>query len=280
MLPGFLLSLREGFEAALILGIVLVALQKINRRKMSSIVWSGAIVAALVSVLAAILLYSLGTEFEGRSEEIFEGIFMLMAALLLTWMVFWMRRQAGAFSQELGGNVASAVTLGSSRALFFLAFLAVGREGLELAFFLTISAFSSGAWLIIFGAIAGLSVAALLGILLFTTTRRLSVRNFFLVTNVLLILFAAGLVARGIHEFNEAGLVPAVVENIWDTNHILNEGSTTGSVFVALFGYNGNPSLTEVIVYFCYLLLVWVLFYKAVIPIQRSDHKIETKELS
>jgi len=90
-------------------------------------------------------------------------------------------------------------------------------------------------------------------------------------------LFAAGLVARGIHEFNEAGLLPAVVENIWDTNHILNEGSTTGSVFVALFGYNGNPSLTEVIVYFCYLLLVWVLFYKAVIPIQRSDHKIETK---
>jgi high-affinity iron transporter len=280
MLPGFLLSLREGFEAALVLGIVLGALHKINRREMSAIVWSGTGAAALVSVLLAFLLYSLGAELEGRAEEIFEGIFMLLAALLLTWMVFWIRRQAGAFSQELGGNVASTVTLGSGRALFFLAFLAVGREGLELAFFLTISAFSSGAWLTIFGAIAGLSAAALLGILLFTTTRRLSVRNFFLVTNVLLILFAAGLVARGIHELNEAGWVPAVVENIWDTNHILNEGSMIGSVLVALFGYNGNPSLTEVIVFFGYLLLILFLFYKAVIPIQGRNQKIETKEIS
>ena len=268
MLPGFLLSVREGFEVALVLGIVLSALRKIKHREMSSIIWSGAAVAGLVSALLALLLYSLGGEFEGRAEEIYEGLSMLSAAVLLTWMVFWMRRQAGILSKELEGNVLRMTALGSHRALFLLAFLAVGREGMELAAFLTIAAFSSSAWLTFLGAIAGLGIAALMGILLFTTTRRLSVKKFFLLTNVLLLLFAAGLVARSIHEFNEAGWVPAGVENIWDTNHILNDESAVGSIFVTLLGYNGNPSLTEVVVYVGYLLLVCVLFYKGAIHVQ------------
>jgi high-affinity iron transporter len=279
MLPGFLLSLREGFEVALVLGIVLGALRKINRREMSSIIWSGAAIAGLVSVLLAFFLYSLGGELEGRAEEIYEGLSMLFATVLLTWMVFWMRRQAGSLSKELEGNVLKTTALGSHRALFLLAFLAVGREGLELAVFLTISAFSSSAWLTFLGAIAGLSVAALMGFLLFTTTRRLSVKKFFLVTNVLMILFAAGLVARSIHEFNEAGWVPAVVENVWDANHFLNEESTVGSMFVTLLGYNGNPSLTEVVIYVCYLLLVGSWFFKGVIPVRRSQG-IGTEKLS
>lgn len=252
MLPSYLLSLREGIEAALIVGIVLGALRQMRRTDLSSAVWAGVFSASVLSVLAGVLLTMLGLSFEGRAEEIFEGITMLLAAGVLTWMIFWMSRQARNIKGELESGVHKAAFEGGKRGLFALAFLAVLREGIELAFFLVASIFASDVQQALIGAFLGMGTAILLGWSLFATTVRLDLRRFFQVTGFLLILFAAGLVAHGVHEFNEAGVIPVVIEHVWDVNPILDENTTLGSMLKALFGYNGNPSLTEVLAYFIY----------------------------
>jgi high-affinity iron transporter len=258
LLPGYLLSLREGIEAALIIGIVLGAVRKINRADLISAIWFGSLSAFIVSVLAAILLTRFGFELEGTAEPIFEGSTMLLAAGILTWMIFWMNQQSRSLKSELEIGVNKAAASTSKQALFWLAFVAVVREGLELALFLTASAFTSGAQQTLIGSILGLCTAVLLGWVLFASTVRLNLRRFFQVTGFLLILFAAGLVGRSIHEFNEVGWIPAIIEHVWNLNAFIDEKSTLGELLIALFGYNGNPSLTEVIAYFAYLASVFV----------------------
>jgi len=258
MLPSFLLALREGLEAALIIGITLSVLNKINRQDLKPSVWRGAAFAAGLSVVAALVLNWMGAGFEGRAEEIFEGVAMLLAAGLLTWMIFWMQNRAKNLRQEIEADTRMAAAQGGHRAMFFLAFFAVGREGIELALFLLAASVATSANQTLLGAILGLVVSGFLGWLLFATTRKLNVKAFFQVSSVLLILFAAGLVAHGVHEFNEAGLIPPVIEHVWDVNHMLDEKSTVGELLKALFGYNGNPSLTEVIAYIGYFAIIWL----------------------
>jgi high-affinity iron transporter len=256
MLASFLLSLREGIEAALILGIVLGALRKLNRSHMAPAVWYGALTAVLVSLVTGVLLTAFGLSLEGRAEEIFEGVAMLLAAGVLTWMIFWMNRQARSIKGELEMGVNQATSTGGTRPLFSLAFLAVVREGIELALFLTAATFASDPRSTILGSLLGLGAAILLGWGLFASTLRLDLRRFFQVTGFLLILFAAGLVAHGVHEFNEVGWIPSIVEHVWDVNPLLDENSTFGLMLKALFGYNGNPSLTEVLSYLAYFVLI------------------------
>lgn len=280
MIPSFLLSLREGFEAALVLGIAFGALYKINRRDLAPAVWGGAGAAAGLSLLVAGLLFSLGAGIEGRSEEIFEGVALLFAAVLLTWMIFWTRRQAKSLAKEIESNVLHEVASGGKRALFLLAFIAILREGLELALYLVVSAFNADGFQIILGTAGGLITAASLGLILFFTTRGLSVKRFFFITNILLILFAAGLVAHSIHEFNEAGIVPSIVEHVWDMNRFLSEDSAVGLVLQTLLGYHANPSLMEVIGYAGYFLFLGVLFRKSASPARRSVRVKESIETS
>lgn len=258
MLPGFLLSLREGLEAALIIGIVLGTLEKLNRSELGQHVWKGALSAVVVSLVTGGVLYSIGVSLEGAAEQIFEGITMFLAAAVLTWMIFWMARQARTIKNDLESDVRRALTATGGRALFALAFLAVVREGIELALFLTASAFASGAMQTLIGALLGLVGASILAWLLFESTVRLDLRRFFQVTGTLLILFAAGLVAHGVHEFNEVGWIPSVIEHVWDINFLVDEASTFGAMLKALFGYNGNPSLTEVLAYVTYFAAILV----------------------
>lgn len=259
MLPAFLLSLREGLEAALIIGIVLGALRKMDRADLKPAVWAGTFSAVFVSLLAGGLLTALGMSLEGKVEKIFEGFTMLLAAGILTWMIFWMNRQGRHLRAGLESGIRKAAAIGSSRrALFGLAFLAVAREGIELALFLTATAFAVQAGQTLLGALFGLGAAILLGWLLFSATLRLDLRRFFQVTGILLLLFAAGLVAHGVHEFNEVGWMPSVIEHVWDVNPWLDENSTAGGILKALFGYNGNPSLTEVLAYLAYFALVFL----------------------
>ena len=271
MFPSLLLSLREGLEAALIIGITIAVLNKIKRPELKPAVWIGAATAVVFSLLAAVLLNLLGAAFEGRAEEIFEGVAMLLAAGLLTWMIFWMQKRSNNLRQELETDTRRAVIQGGQKALFVLAFLAVGREGLELALFLLAASAASSAWQTLIGALLGLILSVILGWILFATTRRLNLKAFFQVTSILLILFAAGLVAHGIHEFNEAGLIPPVVEHVWDMNHLLDENSTQGELLKALFGYNGNPSLTEVVAYSSYFVLLWIGIQKLSKPVRTAQ---------
>ena len=217
MLPTFLLSLREGLEAALIIGIVLGAVNKIHRKDLAPAVWLGTLSAVVVSILTAIVLTSFGMSLEERAEQIFEGITMLAAAGILTWMIFWMGKQARFLKGELEAGVNKAAASTGKRAVFWLAFMAVVREGIELAIFITAAFFagnqaegSTSLIQTLAGTILGLGTAALLGWTIFATTVRLDLRRFFQVTGILLILFAAGLVAHGVHEFNEAGVIPAI----------------------------------------------------------------------
>ncbi len=252
MLPSFLLSLREGIEAALIIGIVLGALRKMRRTELIPAVWLGTVLAASLSLLGGILLTSLGLSFEGAAEQIFEGVTMLLAAAMLTWMIFWMSRTAPRPEKQHGRRSPGRRPRRRQRGVFFVAFLAVVREGIELALFLTASVFATDTLQTLLGALLGLGTAILLGWSIFAATIRLDLRRFFQVTGILLILFAAGLVAHGVHEFNEVGWIPAVIEHVWDVNAIVDENSTFGQLLKALFGYNGNPSLTEMLAYVAY----------------------------
>jgi high-affinity iron transporter len=267
MLATYLLSLREGLEAALIIGIVLGAVSKIHRKDLTSSVWLGTLSAIGISIITAVVLTSFGMSLEDGAEQIFEGITMLIAAGILTWMIFWMGKQARFLKSELEDGVNKAAASTGKRAVFILAFMAVVREGVELAIFITAAFFAgdpsqlmSNTIQTLAGTILGLGTAALLGYTIFATTLRLDLRRFFQVTGIMLILFAAGLVAHGVHEFNEIGWVPVIVEHIWDVNMILDENSVAGQLLKTLFGYNGNPALSEMIVYFAYIIVTSIFW--------------------
>ena len=200
---------------------------------------------------------------------------MLVAAGVLTWMIFWMRRQARSLKNELETGVRHAAIQAGKGALFFLAFTAVLREGIELALFLTAAALASDAQQVLTGALLGLGTAILFGWSLFASILKLDLRLFFQVTGAMLILFAAGLVAYGVHELNEAGWVPVIVEHLWDINFILDEKSTAGAMLKALFGYNGNPSLTEVLAYLAYFIGIYLGLRREAIPTLRSKQEVQ-----
>ncbi len=256
MLPSFVLALREGLEAALIIGIVLSVLRKMERQNLNSTVWIGVMSAIVVSVLAALSLNWIGAKFEGQGEQMFEGFTMLLAAGVITWMVFWVRKQSKKMRDEIEKGVNQATQGQGQRALFFLAFLAVVREGIELALFLLAARLASNPFQELMGAVLGISSAALLGWAIFTSSRRLSLIRFFQSTNVLLALFAGGLVGLGIHEFNELGWIPSIIEHVWSLNGFIPDDSTIGQMLKALVGYNSAPSLSQVIAYLGYFVVL------------------------
>jgi high-affinity iron transporter len=270
MLPSYLLSLREGLEAALIIGIVLGALRKIRRTDLAPALWFGTLAAVGVSLLAAILLTLFGLSLEGSAEKIYEGVTMFLAAGILTWMIFWMSGQARHLKGELEEGVNKAAISTGRRAIFWLAFVAVVREGVELALFITAAFFAGNNENVglntiqtLAGVVLGLGTSILLGWSLLATTVRLDLRRFFQVTGLLLILFAAGLVAHGVHEFNEISWIPSIVEHVWDFNIFIDENSIMGELLKTLFGYNGNPSLSEMIGYFSYIVTVAFFFTRS-----------------
>ncbi len=261
MAASLLITLREGLEAALIVGIILAYLAKTGNRDKSSTVWLGALAAAGVSLLAGATIFLTAGSLEGRTEELFEGTAMFTAVGVLTYMIFWMRKQAINIRAHLQAQVNMALESGSRLALGLLAFVAVGREGIETALFMFAATKAASPAAATIGGLLGLAGAVVLGYLLYRGTYRLNLRTFFNVTSVLLLLFAAGLLAHGIHEFHEAGVIRTVIEHVWNINSVLDENSTLGSFLKALFGYNGNPSLVEILAWGSYLVLVgWAYF--------------------
>ncbi len=261
MAASFLIMLREGLEAALIVGIMLAYLARTGHRERAGTVWAGVALSAVASLVAGAAIFLTAGSIEGRAEELFEGTAMLTAAAVLTYMIFWMRRQAINIRAHLHAQVQTALETGSALALGLLAFVAVGREGVETALFMFAAVRAATPAAAAIGGLLGLAAAVLLGYLLYRGTYRLNLRAFFNVTSVLLLLFAAGLLARGIQEFTEAGFVPALIDPIWDTNGILHEASLLGSFLKALLGYNGDPSLVEALAYAAYVVLVaWSYF--------------------
>lgn len=263
MISSLILALREGLESALIIGIFLGVLRKINRPDLHRPLWGGVFSAGIISLLAALLLLFLDKELEGTAEQVFEGATLLVAAALLTWMIFWMRRQSMSMKSDLESSMNRAADLRGWAGVFSLAFIAVVREGIELALYLTAASLSSTAMQTVLGTTIGLLLASLLGYLIYTTAIHLNLQRFFTITGVVLILFAAGLIAQGVAEFNEAGIIPAIINPIWNLNPLLDDHSALGMIFSILFGYHSSPSLTEALGYGLYMFLTLLIFMKA-----------------
>ncbi len=256
MLSALLITVREGLEAALMIGIVLSYLQQIGRRDRVPIVWAGVIIATGLSTLIAVGMRALGAELEEPFEQIFEGTTMLLAVAVLTWMIFWMRYQSRFLKSTLERNVQTAITRGEKWGLFGLAFFAVFREGLETALFLAANAFAADTQGTLMGALMGIALAIILGVLMYVYAVRLNVKLFFDVTSILLIVFAAGLITHAVHEFQEIGWLPILMDRAWNTEWLLTNDSVLGSILRALVGYNAKPSMLEVATYLGYLLIV------------------------
>ncbi len=270
----FLITLREGLEAALIVGIVYSILRRVGQERQRGALWVGVGAAVVLSVAAGLILNRLGVELEGRGEQLFEGLTMLLAAVVLTWMIFLMQRQGRQVQASLEAEVQRSLTGGGRGAIFMLAFVAVLREGIETALFLTAASFGEKPGPILLGGILGLAAAVALGVLLFAGSRRLNLRLFFRVTGILLLLFAAGLASRAVHEFQESGLLPVIVEHVWNTGAIISQDSPLGSFLEALLGYSASPSLLQVVVYAAYLVVVGWFSWRPVPgkrPADRND---------
>jgi high-affinity iron transporter len=196
MLSSLLITLREGLEAALLVGLLLALVMRARSEHGARWIWTGVAAAVVTATVAGAALFAMGAELEGTAEAAYEAGTMLLAAAVLGWMIVWMSSNA-----EVGGKVAAAA--GSAAALFWLSFAIVVREGLETALFLFAAVGSQGSAATVFGGLAGLAAAVGLGYAVYRGGSRLNLRTFFTVLNVLLLVFGAYLVWRGFEEVGE-----------------------------------------------------------------------------
>ncbi len=258
MITGFLITFRETLEAALVVGIVLAYLVAIKQSGYKKFVWWGVLFGILASIVGAIIFTALFGGLSGRTEEIFEGVLMFVAAGLLTTMVLWMMKQGKYVVQHLEKQIFKEISEKHAFGLMALVFFAVLREGIETVIFL--GAASRIEVANIFGPILGIGVALVVSWLFFWGATKLRIGRFFKVTSIILVFFAAGLIAHGVHEFQEAGVLPTIIEHVWDMNWFIDEKGGLGSILKALFGYNGNPSLLEVMSWSAYLILAFGIY--------------------
>jgi high-affinity iron transporter len=264
MIYALLITFREGLEAALIIGIVLSYLRRAAPGASTRPVWLGAGIAGGISLGAALALELLALELPGRWQEAIEGFAMILAAVVLTWMLAWMRRQSATIGHELRQRVDLALDAGSGFALGLLAFTAVGREGLETALFLfggsgradSVAAY----WL---GALAGLALAIIAGVAIYRGFAAIPLRTFFNVTAIALIVLAAGMVPNALKELHEADLLFALGPRLWDTYNLLPDNQGTGRFLATLLGYDASPFAGQVIAYAGYLLLAVTVYIAA-----------------
>lgn len=260
-LGALLITLREGFEMTLVVGIVLAYLAQTGTMRAARWVWAGAGAATAVSLAFLGVLNALDAEFQGATEQIFEGVTMLLAATFLTWMIFWMLRNARTLRSELHRGVENALARGGAAwGLFLLVFFAVVREGVELALLL----FAAPGQGKLLGTVIGLAAALGLGVVIYAFGRRIDLRSFFRVTTILLILFAAGLVTHGVHEFVEAGAIAGGPE-LFDLSGVLPDDEGLGALLRALLGYSADPTLIEGIAYVGYYAAALILWRTGII---------------
>ncbi len=247
--------LREGIEAALIVGIVAGYLQKIGRSNLMPAVWVGVLLAAALSLFAGAGLQLYAAEFPQKQQELFEGVVGLVAVVLLTSMVFWMRKAARSVKGQLHASIDQALahTGGQAWALIGMVFLAVAREGLESVFFLLAVFQQSEGWEAPTGALAGIAVAVAIGYALYSGSLRLDLRRFFRLTGMFILLVAAGLLAGVLRKLHEAGVWNHLQQVVFDASGTLPTDSPVGAVLSGLLGYQATPVLGEVMVYLAFL---------------------------
>ena len=270
IISSTIISLREGIEAALIIAIMLSYLRKTNQTDLRKYVISGTIAAILSSLGVAIVVGLLWGIFEGPMLSIFEGSVVLTAAFLLTTMIMWMWNAGAKVTHEIEESMEMSVIQQSGIGLALLSFSLVMREGVELSLCSMALVIQDGIQIYI-GVVLGLAIAVVLGLGLYKGSLRVSMKALFRWTSIFLILFAAGMVAYGIHELQDAGLLLIGPIEVWNINPpllpgggypLLHENGLIGGMLKALFGYNGNPSALEVVAYVTYLGIAFVYLWR------------------
>jgi high-affinity iron transporter len=260
---AFVTLLREGFEATLLIAIVLAYLGKIGHREDFRQVWYGVGAAVAVSLTAAGALFVTAGELEGTAKYIFEGTAMWVAVGFLTYMVLWMRRQSRTVAQSIRRGVDTAIEKGSRLALVSLVFVMVLREGVETGLFIFGITQTSTPFQVALGASLGIAAAVALGYAVYAGGKRINLGTFFKVTGVLLILVAAGLLAHGVAEFQEAGLLPELFP-LWNVSGapVVGEEAFVSALLTALFGWDPEANFLEFSAWASYLLALGFAFLR------------------
>ncbi|NVM36427.1 MAG: FTR1 family protein [Candidatus Lokiarchaeota archaeon] len=270
LITPIFLAFREGLEATLIIVIIILYLKKTNQRRYNKYVYIGAILAITSSIIFAVIFSMVFGGFTGILEQIFEGSAFIISGIFIITLVLWVSKEGPKIRETLEEKVESSIERQKVFSISGLTFLIIIREGIELVLLLTgtSSIGSISQTTIILGSIIGLGISIFIGLLTFYGIRTINLSKFFKATNIILILFAAGIITYGLHEFIEAGIINPIIEEVWNIKHILPEtfpdgNSATpvwleiiGSLLKALFGYNANPALLEVIVYPLLLLMI------------------------
>jgi high-affinity iron transporter len=275
----FIVTLREGFEAALLLGIIYAYLAQSELRRYHSWVTSGAVLGFLASILLGVLVSYASGPLLDVGPDLIAAAIMLVAVVLLTWHAWWMQQHARAMSGQVHRRLDEARTTGRVSILAVIAFTAVFREGAETVLFLwglmTQASISGSAGLL--GATGGVAMAGILGWAIFRGGRRIPVRRFFTVTTVLLVLVAGGLLASAVGRLDGLGYLPSTPQ-LWDTSWIVDEGSGVGGFVAGLLGYRARPTALEAGVWAFYLLVVSPVLWKSV-PAPKAPRPV-TREKS
>jgi len=261
-IPMFL-ALREGLEAVLVVVIILLYLRKTNQRIYYKYVYLGIILAVVASIAFAIIFSLAFGGFTGFVEQVFEGITFIISGLFILTLVLWVSKEGSKMKENLEGKVKESIKSQKVFSISITTFIIIIREGIELILLTTgaTSVSSLNQVSVILGSIIGLAISIVIGVLIFYGVKSINLRIFFKITNIMLILFAAGLITYGVHEFIEAGIINPIIDEVWNIKHILPENfpdgnpatseflEIIGALLKALFGYNANPSLLEVIIY-------------------------------
>lgn len=263
MFANFLIGLREGLEAALVVGILLAYLVKTGRTEARKALWLG-VGAAVTLSLAVGAALTFGTSgLDEEAEETFGGVMSLVAVGFVTWMVFWMKRTARDISGNLQGRLDTAIGFGA-RAIAAVAFIAVAREGLETSLFIWAAVQSTGSGTApVVGAALGLAAAVLVGALFYRGAVNIDLRKFFTWTGAALVVIAAGVLAYSVHELQEAGVLPGEDAHAFDLTSVIPPDSWYGSLIKGIFNLSAAPSQLELLAWFAYLLPVMFLFLRA-----------------
>ena len=260
MLPTFVIGLREGLEAALIVGIIAAFLGQQGRRDALRLVWFGTAVAVAICVGVAIVLQVISSDLPQRQQEGLETVVGALAVCMVTYMIIFMRRHARGLKKDLEGAAASALASGSSRALVAMAFLAVLREGFETAVFLLATFQASGnastSWL---GAVLGILLAAAVGYAIYKGGVRLNLARFFRVSGLVLVVVAAGLVMTAFHTASEAGWLTVGQAQAFDLSWLVRPGTPVSSLLTGVLGIQPFPAWIEVIAWLAYLIPMVVI---------------------
>lgn len=269
---GFLIGLREGVEAALIVAIVLAYVVRTGNGRHVPKIWLGSGVAAIVSVALGLAIFTTVGAFAEPYEQLFEGSTMLLAAVVVTWMLFWMRRQSMNLRGELQAAVDRVLGEGTAWGLAVLAFTAVIREGVETALFLagTATSATTGAGSVLAGALLGLGGAALIGWGFYRGSRAIDLRRFFRWTGIALVFIAAGLLSTAVHEFLEVAEIAGVPvigsQTAFDISAVLSHEQGIGQFLNAIFGYTSRPEVLTLTVHVIYVVAVLALYLRPVRP--------------